>query len=70
MEEISIYKLYEISMTNKIIVSMSLPTMDDSKCVFKSYKVRAVCSYIHLFNFMHTVRLKGLSHLNISFELR
>ena len=40
MEEISVEKLYEISMTNKIIVSMSLPALDDNKYVFKSYKVR------------------------------
>ena len=40
LEEISIDKLYEISMTNKIIVSMTLPPMDDNKFVFKSYKVR------------------------------
>ena len=32
-------KLYEISMTNKIIISMSLPALDETKYVFKSYKV-------------------------------
>ena len=32
-------KLYEISMTNKIIISMSLPSLDENKYVFKSYKV-------------------------------
>ena len=41
MEEISVEKLYEISMTNKIIISMSLPAIDDSKYIFKTYKVSA-----------------------------
>ena len=35
----SVEKLYEINMTNKIIISMSLPTLDEAKYVFKSYKV-------------------------------
>ena len=45
MEEVSVEKLYEISMTNKIIISMSLPALDESKYIFKSYKVRtfALC---------------------------
>ena len=31
VEEISVEKLYEISMTNKIIISMSLPSLDENK---------------------------------------
>ena len=33
-------------MTNKIIVSMSLPPLDDNKYVFKTYKVRVVNLFI------------------------
>ncbi|XP_043236080.1 indole-3-acetaldehyde oxidase-like isoform X1 [Amphibalanus amphitrite] len=49
MEEISVEKLYEISMANKIIISMKLPALDD-KYIFKSYKItpRAISAHAYV----------------------
>ena len=38
-EEMSVETLYNISMRNKFIVSMTLPPMDENKYIFKTYKV-------------------------------
>ena len=50
VEEISVEKLYEINMTNKIIISMNLPALDESKYVFKSYKItpRAISAHAYV----------------------
>lgn len=46
----SVDKMYEISMTNKLIVSMSLPPIDENKYIFKTYKItpRAISAHAYV----------------------
>ena len=48
-EDMSVETLYQISMKNKFIVSMTLPPMDENKYIFKTYKVTKNACRIEIF---------------------
>ena len=48
--EISVEELLTTDMTHKVIVSITLPTLDETKYVFKSYKVMlSLVTYIRFY---------------------
>ncbi|XP_043246690.1 abscisic-aldehyde oxidase-like [Amphibalanus amphitrite] len=49
-EEMSVEMMYNISMKNKFIVSMTLPPIDENKYIFKTYKItpRAISAHAYV----------------------